>query len=89
MSITKIKKKELQKNFSRHPRDNGSPEVQIAVLTERVNNLTEHLKLYKKDFSSKRGLLQLVARRRKLLDYLKRENVKKYQSIIKELGLRR
>jgi len=89
VSITKVKKEELQKDFSRHPQDTGSPEVQIAVLTERITNLTEHLNLYKKDFSSKRGLLQLVARRRKLLDYLKGEDVKKYQSIIKKLGLRR
>lgn len=89
MSITKIKKEELQKSFSRHPGDTGSPEVQIAVLTKRINSLTEHLKLHKKDFSSKKGLLQLVARRRKLLDYLKREDVKRYQSIIKKLGLRR
>jgi len=89
VSITKVKKEKLQKSFSRHSRDTGSPEVQVAVLTERINNLTKHLKLYRKDFSSKRGLLQLVARRRKLLDYLKREDIKKYQSIIKKLGLRR
>ncbi|MCD6319011.1 30S ribosomal protein S15 [Candidatus Aerophobetes bacterium] len=89
MSITKVKKEKLQKSFSRHSRDTGSPEVQVAVLTERINNLTKHLKLYRKDFNSKRGLLQLVARRRKLLDYLKREDIKKYQSIIKKLGLRR
>ncbi|NQS90714.1 30S ribosomal protein S15 [Patescibacteria group bacterium] len=89
MSITKVKKEELQKKFGCHPRDTGSSEVQIAVLTEGINNLTEHLKFHKKDFSSKRGLLQLVAKRRKLLDYLKREDVKKYQSIIDKLGLRR
>jgi len=89
MSITKVRKTELREQFSRHERDVGSSEVQIAVLTERIKNLTEHLKKNKKDHSSKRGLLRLVVQRRKLLDYLKRENMGQYKEIIKALGLRR
>ncbi len=89
MSITKEKKIELREQFGHHERDVGSSEVQIAVLTERIKNLTEHLKENKKDFSSKRGLLRLVVRRRKLLDYLKREDANQYKEIIKVLGLRR
>ena len=89
MSITKVKKIELREQFGHHERDVGSSEVQIAVLTERIKNLTEHLKENKKDYSSKRGLLRLVVRRRKLLDYLKREDANQYKEIIKVLGLRR
>ncbi len=89
MSINKEKKAELKEKFSHHPNDTGSPEVQVAVLSERINNLTEHLTQHKKDQSSKRGLVQLVMRRRKLLNYLKRENIRRYQSLIKTLGLRR
>jgi len=89
MSITKEKKVKLIERFARHPEDTGSPEVQIALLTRRINSLTEHLKKFKKDQSSKRGLLQLVAQRRKLLDYLKNEDVGKYEKIIKKLNLRR
>lgn len=89
MSIDKVKKKELREKFGYHSNDSGSSEVQIAVLTERIKNLTGHLAKYKKDQSSKRGLLQLVMQRRKLLDYLKNENIEKYRKIIKALGLRR
>ncbi len=77
MSIDKVKKKELRETFGYHPNDSGSSEVQIAVLSERIKNLTAHLAKYKKDQSSKKGLLQLVMQRRKLLDYLKRENIEK------------
>jgi len=89
MSIDKVKKKELREKFGYHPNDSGSSEVQIAVLTERIKNLTGHLAKYKKDQSSKRGLLQLVMQRRKFLDYLKNKNIEKYRKIIKALGLRR
>jgi len=89
MSIGKVKKKELKEEFGRHSKDSGSSEVQVAILTQRIKNLTGHLARYKKDQSSKRGLLQLVMRRRKLLDYVKNENREKYTEIIKKLGLRR
>ncbi|MFQ5836052.1 MAG: 30S ribosomal protein S15 [bacterium] len=89
MSISKGKKDELKEKFSHHPNDTGSPEVQVAVLSERIGNLTEHLAEHKKDQSSKRGLVQLVMRRRKLLNYLKSEDIKRYQNLIKTLGLRR
>lgn len=89
MSITQLKKGEIKEKFGHHKEDTGSPEIQIAVISERINNLTEHLKKFKKDQSSKRGLLQLVTRRRKLLDYLKRENVEGYKNIIRALKLRR
>lgn len=89
MSIDKVKKKELRERFGYHSNDSGSSEVQIAVLTERVKNLTAHLAKYKKDQSCKRGLLQLLMQRRKLLDYLKSGDVEKYRKIIKALGLRR
>ena len=89
MSIDKVKKKELREKFGYHANDSGSSEVQIAVLTERIKNLTDHMSKYKKDESSKKGLLQLVLQRRKLLDYLKKENIGKYRKIIEALGLRR
>ena len=72
-----------------HPTDTGSPEVQIALLTDRINHLTEHLKTHKKDHHSRRGLLMLVGRRRRLLDYVKKNDVERYRSIIAILGLRR
>ena len=72
-----------------HGTDTGSPEVQVALLTERINHLTEHLKVHKKDHHSRRGLLMLVGRRRRLLDYLKRNDVNRYRALIAELGLRR
>jgi small subunit ribosomal protein S15 len=76
-------------NFKKHEYDTGSPEVQIALLTERIKHLTEHFKTNKKDFHSRRGLLMLVGRRRRLLDYLKKRAVARYAAIIAELGLRR
>jgi len=89
MSITKERKLELIKEYSRSEGDTGSPEVQIAVLTERINELTSHLKVHKKDHSSRRGLLMLVSRRRGLLDYLKSKDLKKYVDIIGQLSIRK
>ncbi len=89
MSIDEAKKEELKEKFGLHSNDTGSSEVQIAILTERIKNLTGHLAKYKKDQSSKKGLLQLVMQRRKLLTYLKNEDGKRYRKIIKALGLRR
>ena len=77
------------KNFQVHDKDTGSADYQVALLTKRIKHLTDHMGKHKKDFSSRRGLLKLVARRRKLLDYLKRESEERYQKAIKELGLRR
>lgn len=75
--------------FRKHDTDTGSPEVQIALLTDRINHLTEHLKMHKKDHHSRRGLLMLVGKRRRFLDYLKNNDVERYRSVIAELGLRR
>ncbi|BAL80444.1 30S ribosomal protein S15 [Caldisericum exile] len=86
--ITKEQKEEIFKKFGRHEGDTGSPEVQIALLTLRINNLTEHLKQFKKDFASRRGLFKLVGERRKLLTYLKETDKGRYERIIKELNLR-
>ena len=76
-------------NFQLHEKDTGSADIQVAQLTSRINHLTEHLSTHKKDFSTRRGLLKLVARRRKLLDYLKGNNYERYQAILKGLELRR
>ena len=89
MSITPAKKAELMKKFAQTEGDTGSPEVQVAILTERISNLTEHFKTNKKDNHSRRGLLAMVANRRKLLDYVKSRDEKRYQALIEELGLRR
>ncbi len=89
MSIEPEKKGELIQRFHRHEKDTGSPEVQIALLTERISNLTEHFKLHKKDFHSRRGLLKLVGQRKRLLAYVKREDLERYQKLIQELGLRK
>ena len=89
MSITAEKKQELIKQYATKDGDTGSPEVQVAVLSERINNLTDHLKTHAKDFHSRRGLLMMVGQRRRLLDYLKNKNQKRYQDLIKSLGLRR
>ena len=78
----------IEKNRT-HETDTGSPEVQIALLTDRINHLTEHLKVHKKDHHSRRGLLMLVGRRRRLLDYVKKNDVERYRAIIAKLGLRR
>lgn len=85
MSIAEISIEE----YKRHPSDTGSSEVQIARLTDRIRHLTDHMKSHKKDFSTQRGLLRLVGKRRRLLDYLKREDVNRYQAVIESLGLRR
>ncbi len=79
----------LVDEFGTHATDTGSPEVQIALLTERINHLTEHLKVHKKDHHSRRGLLIMVGRRRRQLDYLKNQDVERYRSLIAKLGLRR
>ncbi|MCY4185428.1 MAG: 30S ribosomal protein S15 [Rhodobacteraceae bacterium] len=89
MSITPEQKKELVSKFARRTDDTGSPEVQIAVLSVRIKSLTEHFKTHKKDNHSRRGLLNMVAKRRKLLDYLKRKDEERYKAIITSLGLRR
>lgn len=89
MSIKKEAKTALINEFKTHGKDTGSPEVQIALLTERINNLTEHFKVHKKDHSSRRGLLKLVSRRRRLLDYLKKHDNDKYQQILEKLSLRK
>jgi|TARA_B100001971_G_C18262534_1_gene588352 small subunit ribosomal protein S15 len=87
--LTSENKKTLIDRFKLHDSDTGSPEVQIGLLTHRINYLTEHLKMHKKDHHSRRGLLILVGRRRRLLDYVKNNNVKRYRTIIETLGLRR
>jgi len=89
MSITKEKKQALIQEFATKQGDTGSPVVQIAILTERINNLTQHMKDHKKDFSSRRGLLLLVSQRRRLLDYVKKQDKATYDALIKKLGLRK
>jgi small subunit ribosomal protein S15 len=89
MSITPERKQAVMSDFATKSDDTGSPEVQVAVLTERIGNLTEHLKTHKRDFASRRGLLMMVGRRRRLLDYLRRKNQTRYQTVIERLGLRR
>jgi small subunit ribosomal protein S15 len=89
MSVTAERKKELVARFGKADGDTGTPEVQIALLTERINDLTEHLRTHKKDHHSRRGLLMLVGQRRRLLRYLQRKNVERYRSLVAELGLRR
>ncbi len=89
MSITAERKQGLIKEFAVKKGDTGSPEVQVAILTERITNLTEHLKTHKKDFHSRRGLLMMVGQRRRLLDYVKTKQVKRYEDLIKRLKLRR
>ncbi len=89
MSITQQEKAELIKKFGRGENDTGSTEVQVAILTTRINNLTEHLKTHKKDFHSRRGLLVMVGQRRRLLDYLNSNSNERYADLIKSLGLRR
>lgn len=89
MSLTKDKKAELVDKYGRDGADTGSTEVQVALLTERINELTEHLRTHSKDHHSRRGLLVMVGQRRRLLDYLKRKDNKRYDDLIKRLGLRR
>jgi len=87
--ITKEKKSEIIANFGRTPEDTGSPEVQIALLTQRITELTEHLKINKKDHHSRRGLLKMVGSRRGLLEYLKKTDIESYRALIERLGLRK
>ncbi len=87
--ITQEKKAAIIKEFGRTPNDTGSPEVQIAILTQRINELTGHLKVNPKDHHSRRGLLQMVGQRRGLLDYLKKTNLEVYRSLIEKLGIRK
>jgi small subunit ribosomal protein S15 len=89
MSITPERKQELVKEYAIKDGDTGSPEVQVAILTERIKNLTEHFKTHKKDNHSRRGLLKMVALRRKLLDYVNRKSDDRYKDLIKRLGIRR
>ncbi len=89
MALTQERKKEIINQFKTHDKDTGSPEVQIAILSERIQYLTEHFKTHKKDHHSRRGLLKLVAQRRRLLDYLKDNNVDRYKMVVEKLGLRR
>ena len=89
MSITAGRKAELINSYAQKSGDTGSPEVQVAILSERINNLTEHFKTHVKDNHSRRGLLKLVSQRRQLLDYLKRTNEGRYKTLIEKLGIRR
>ena len=89
MSITKERKEELINEYGRGDQDDGSPEVQIAVLTSRVNSLTDHMRTHKKDYATRRGLLAMVSRRRRLLDYLKRIDPQRYLDIIRKLEIRK
>lgn len=87
--MTKEEKNAIIAEYATHEGDTGSPEVQIAVLTKRINDLTEHLKIYKKDNHSRRGLLKMVGRRRNLLAYLKKVDIERYRELVKRLGLRK
>ena len=89
MSITAARKTELISEYATKSHDTGSPEVQVAILTERINNLTEHFRSHKKDLHSRQGLLKMVSRRRRLLDYLKRNDQERYTTVIQRLGLRK
>ena len=89
MVLTPEVKKEIVDQFKLHQKDTGSPEVQIALLSKRITYLTDHFKIHKKDHHSRRGLLKLVGQRRRLLNYLKKTEVKRYKTIIKELGIRK
>ncbi|MGI6065040.1 MAG: 30S ribosomal protein S15 [Bacillota bacterium] len=89
MTLVSEKKQEIIDKFKIHESDTGSPEVQIAILTTRINHLTEHLKIHKKDHHSRRGLLKMVGQRRGLLNYLKKSDIERYRKVIEALGLRR
>ena len=89
MALSNTVKKEIVTKFARTEKDTGSPEVQIALLTQRINHLTEHFKVNAKDNHSRRGLLKMVSRRRKMLDYVKRSDVDRYRKVIESLGLRK
>ena len=87
--MTKERKQEIINTYKRDEKDTGSPEVQVALLTERINELTEHLKIHKKDNHSRRGLLKMVGKRRNLLNYLAKKDVNRYREIVEKLGLRK
>lgn len=89
MNLTKEKKQEIVKKFGKGENDSGTAEVQIALLTEKINNLTDHFTEHKKDHASRRGLMMMVGKRRRLLDYLHRKDIGRYRAIIKELNLRK
>ena len=89
MALAAVRKSEVVKKFSRGPADTGSPEVQIALLSERINYLTEHFRVHAKDHHSRRGLLMLVGQRRRFLRYLERNDLERYRALVTELGLRR
>ena len=89
MSLASTRKQEVIRKFATHTGDTGSPEVQIALLTERITYLTEHFKTHAKDHHSRRGLLKLVGQRRRLLDYLRTKNIERYRKLIGELGIRK
>ena len=89
MTLTAERKRELTEQFGKSATDTGSTEVQIAMLTERINDLTEHLRTHRKDHHSRRGLLKMVSQRRSLLDYLKRTDIERYHEVVNRLGLRR
>ncbi len=89
MVMTPERKKTILEDYKMHPSDTGSPEVQIALLSERIAYLTDHFKFHKKDHHSRRGLLKLVGQRRQLLNYLKRKNIDRYNTVVERLGLRR
>lgn len=89
MSMTKERKKEVLQEFAQGPNDTGSPNVQVALLSEHIKNLSEHMAIHKKDFHSRRGLLKMVSQRRKLLDYVKSKDTQRYEDLIARLGLRR
>ena len=89
MPLKKEQKAEIIKNFRLHDTDTGSPEVQVSLLTERINELTEHMKVHKKDFHTRHGLLKLVGQRRRMLDYLMNNDIESYRNLVNRLGLRR
>jgi small subunit ribosomal protein S15 len=89
MTLTKDQKSEVIRKYAAHEGDTGSPEVQVALLTARINELTQHLRQHRKDHHSRRGLLMLVGQRRRLLNYLNRQDVDRYRQLVQELGLRR
>jgi small subunit ribosomal protein S15 len=89
MALTKQAKQQIIDKFRLHQEDSGSPEVQIALLTEKIRYLTEHFKVHKRDHASRRGLLRMVGQRRRLLDYLKATEIDRYRKVVKDLGLRR
>ncbi len=89
MALSKEEKRRIIEEFKIHENDTGSPEVQIALLTARINYLTEHFKVHKKDFHSRRGMMKLIGQRKRLLEYLKRKDFNRYRDVIRKLGLRK